>query len=74
MLKVIRHTKNSHGTQYYDILKGGQSLGKFIVDNDGFYNYWPEDTREGYLTSEILLEMGQQLKEINDPIIFGENK
>jgi hypothetical protein len=53
---------------YYEVkvIKSGDIFGKFALDVDGCYGFWPEPG-EGCYSDYVLLELGTLLKKLNKP-------
>lgn len=60
---MIQYIKTEHG---YDVMhENGVKLGEIESGLDGFYHFWDEG-REGYWPAELLLDIGNKLKELNE--------
>lgn len=40
-------------------------IGEFVINDDGYYVFFPNDDRSGYWNAELLVAVGQKLMEMN---------
>jgi hypothetical protein len=63
---VVRDTKIELVTGYWPPVK---HIGKFVIDVDGFYYYWPKIYDPGFLgdpfTGWLLIAIGKELGKLN---------
>lgn len=64
-MDILRVDKQQNGTMDVRAASSGKLLGCFMVDVDGFYNFWPLENITGYYSGDMLLELGVKLKEVN---------
>jgi len=65
MDKLLTIDKEQNGTMDVRAASSGKLLGCFMVSEDGYYNFWPLESITGYYSSDMLIELGYRLKEIN---------
>jgi hypothetical protein len=65
MDKLLTIDKEQNGTMDVRAASNGKLLGCFMVSEDGYYNFWPLENITGYYSSDVLIELGYRLKEIN---------
>ncbi len=67
VLKMIKLTKLSE-YQYSVNLSNGKFIGYFEKGDDGFFHWWPGVEKDnGYWSSDLILELGRKLDELNIP-------
>ena len=40
-------------------------MGDIVISDDGYYVWWPDHTREGYIESHVLRTLADKLDELN---------
>lgn len=43
----------------------GAFMGELLVCDDGYYHWWPNEERRGYITAEILHTIADKLDNLN---------
>lgn len=64
-MDILRVDNEENGTMDVRAASSGKLLGCFMMSEDGFYNFWPADNISGYYSSDMLIELGMKLKELN---------
>jgi len=64
-MDILKVDKEQNGTMDVRAASSGKLLGCFMVDVDGYYNFWPLESITGFYSSDMLLELGTKLKAIN---------
>lgn len=65
MRNKLRTVDNGCG---YDVYFGTVNLGTVEKKDDGFYVFWPDDSKKGYWDSFIMRLISDELDKFNQPI------
>jgi hypothetical protein len=64
-MDILKVDKEQNGTMDVRAASSGKLLGCFMMEVDGFYNFWPLESITGYYSSDMLIELGRKLEEVN---------
>jgi hypothetical protein len=64
-MEILKVDKEQNGTMDVRAASNGKLIGCFMVDVDGYYNFWPLESITGYYSSDMLIELGMKLKAVN---------
>lgn len=65
------HPEETHDLSYlfYNVVSNnGVHIGTFDCGDDGFWHFWPDRTKVGYWTEELLAAIAADLKKLNEPL------
>lgn len=55
----------SHGKTSMGVKCCGVHIGEFEISDDGYYHFWPDQSRKGYWSQELITALGEALERIN---------
>jgi hypothetical protein len=64
-MEILKVDKQQNGTMDVRAASNDKLLGCFMVAEDGYYNFWPLESITGFYSSDMLIELGMKLKDIN---------
>lgn len=64
--KLVTYERTPLLSGSYDVYAyNGVFIGNFLIEVDGYYNWWPVKERDGYVPAHMLRALADALDEIN---------
>lgn len=64
-MNILKVDKEQNGTMDVRAISNNKLIGCFMVDVDGYYNFWPLESITGFYSGDMLIELGMKLKAVN---------